>query len=60
MNGTFPVMAKKKKNAHAQAMVKQRNRKLSPARRSEIASNAARVRHARQRAATEAAGETNE
>jgi len=35
---------KKKKNPHAQAMVARRNQKLTPERRSEIASNAAKQR----------------
>jgi hypothetical protein len=37
-------MAKKVKNPHALAMVKQRLKKLSPARRSEIAKKAAAAR----------------
>lgn len=40
-----------KKNRHAQAMVKARNGKLTAERRSEIASNAARVRWANRKKA---------
>jgi hypothetical protein len=38
------AMAKKKKNAVAQALVAMRNKKLSPARRKEIAQKAAAAR----------------
>jgi hypothetical protein len=47
----------KKKNAAAQELVKRRNRKLSPARRSEIASNAIKIRWDRERAKAQADGE---
>lgn len=48
----LPDMAKRKrKNPHAQAMVAARNRKLTAAERSEIASKAARVMWARRKAA---------
>ena len=40
-------MATKKKNEAAQAMVAMRNKKLSPARRKEIASAAAKTRWAK-------------
>jgi hypothetical protein len=45
----------KKKNAGAQALVRLRNKKLSPERRSEIASKAARAKHAAKRARKEGA-----
>ncbi len=45
------AMTKKKKNPIAQAMVALRNKKLSPAERKTIASNAAKARWAQQREA---------
>jgi hypothetical protein len=42
----------KKKNAGAQALVKLRNKKLSPERRAEIASSAARAKWAKWKAAS--------
>jgi len=47
----------RKKNAGAQALVKLRNKKLSPARRSEIASKAALAKHAAERARRKAEDE---
>jgi hypothetical protein len=51
MSCYFTGMAKRKKNPHAQAMVKARNRKLTPERRSEIARKAVKARWDRVKAA---------